>query len=256
MSTPLPILYQDNDLVVIYKPANMLVHRSFRSPGETVFVLQKLRDQLGQHVFPVHRLDRPTAGVMVFALSSEIARALGEQFTTHRVQKTYLAIVRGHVHEAGVIDHPLDVQVDDYDDPRAAQDKEAQEAVSHYWPVAQVTLPIAIGRYPEARYTLVELEPKTGRTHQLRRHMKHFFHPMAGDTSYGEGRHNRLFREHFNWHRLALFAVGLELIHPRTGEKLSIKTPPDQEAMTLFEQLGWKFADEMPINRSVKVITA
>ncbi|PPC77356.1 tRNA pseudouridine(65) synthase TruC [Pokkaliibacter plantistimulans] len=248
MATQLPILYRDEAMVAVYKPADMLVHRSFRSPGETEFVLQTVRNQLCQHVFPVHRLDRPTAGVMVLAFNSEVARRLTEQFTAGEVSKHYLAVTRGHVGEAGYIDHPLTVEDDDYDDPRTSKNKEPQEAKTSYSPLAQVTLPIPVGRYPEARYSLVHLQPHTGRQHQLRRHMKHIFHPIVGDTTHGEGRHNRLFRDHFNWHRLALFAIGMRLSHPLTGIPLSLTTLPDEDAMTLFSKLGWNFPALMPIN--------
>lgn len=249
----LPILYQDKHLVVVYKPAGMLVHRSFRAPQETEFLLQRLRDQLGQRVYPVHRLDRPTAGLLVFALDADSARRLTESFTERGVQKSYLAIVRGHVQAAGEIDYPLQEQLDDYDDPRTQLDKDPQPARTSYVPLAQVTLPIAIGRYPEARYSLLRLHPHTGRQHQLRRHLKHIFHPIVGDTSYGEGRHNRLFREHFAWQRLALASLGLGFYHPYSGEWVDVQSAPDAELLMLLDKLGWSFAVTDLTNESKRI---
>lgn len=234
----LNILYQDDYLVAIDKPAGMLVHRSFLDRHETVFVMQTLRNQLGQHVFPVHRLDRPTSGVLLFALSADVARLLTEQLTEQHWRKFYLAVCRGFVKQAGILDYPLKEQLDKIADKLACQDKDKQDAVTALWPLAQVELPIAIGKYPVARYSLVALQPLTGRKHQLRRHLSHLRHPIVGDTTHGEGRHNRLFVEHFNSHRLLLIAKRLELKHPVTGMDLVIEAPLG-EVERVFEEFSW-----------------
>ena len=135
--------------------------------------MQMLRDQIGQHVFPVHRLDRPTSGVLVFALSSDMARILNEQFTAKQIEKTYFAIVRGHTHESGEIDYPLKEKLDKIADKKAKQDKPAQSAVTDYQTLKTFELAYPVGRYQSARYSLVKLIPLTGRKHQLRRHMSH-----------------------------------------------------------------------------------
>jgi tRNA pseudouridine65 synthase len=238
----LTILYQDEFLVAIDKPAGMLVHRSFLDRHETVFVMQTLRNQLGQHVFPVHRLDRPTSGVLLFALSADVARLLTEQLTEQHWRKFYLAVCRGFVQQAGILDYPLKEQLDKIADKLASQDKDKQEAVTALWPLAQVELPIAIGKYPVARYSLVALQPLTGRKHQLRRHLSHLRHPIVGDTTHGEGKHNRLFAEHLNSHRLLLIAKRLELKHPVSGVDLVIEAPLG-EVEKLFKEFSWPIED-------------
>ncbi len=224
----LTILYQDEHYVAIDKPAGMLVHRT-RIAEEAEYAMQRLRDQLGQHVFVVHRLDRPTSGVLLFALSSEAARAMCEVFESRQVEKRYLAVVRGWAEEEGVIDYAL----------REEKHKEAQHAVTAYRRLATVELDIPIGRYPKARYSLVEALPETGRMHQIRKHFAHIFHPLLGDTTYGEGRHNRLFRDHFACERLLLMATQLRFIHPYNGQAVSIQAAPPPEVRELFAQLGW-----------------
>ena len=162
----LPLVFRDEHLVVINKPAGLLVHRSHLDRHETRFALQLLRDQIGQHVYPVHRLDKPTSGVLVFALSSEIARELSLQFEQRQVDKRYLAVVRGYCPEQGAIDYPLKEQHDKTADSRSRQDKPAQEAFTSYSRLATIELPVSVDRYPQTRYSLVQLRPPTGRRHQ------------------------------------------------------------------------------------------
>lgn len=235
-TTVLQILYQDECLVAVNKPAGMLVHRSFLDKDETEFVLQTLRDQLGQHVFPLHRLDRPTSGVLLFALSAEIARLMGEQ--QHLWQKTYLAVVRGHVKEALLLDYPLKEQLDAVADKKARQDKAPQQAQTALWPLAHFVLPYPVGRYPQARYSLLALQPLTGRKHQLRRHCAHLLHPIVGDTTHGDGKHNQLFRRELACQRLLLHAALLRFIHPVSGKPVRIEAPaPD--LLALLQGMGW-----------------
>lgn len=242
LTTPLTILYQDQYLVAIDKPAGMLVHRSFLDKHETVFVMQTLRDQLGQHVFPVHRLDRPTSGVLVFALSSEVAHLLNQQQEQQLWQKAYLAVVRGYVQDADVLDYPLKEQLDDIADKFSRTDKAPQQALTRYRPLQQIELPIPVSRYPAARYTLMALQPVTGRKHQLRRHMAHLRHPIVGDTSHGDGKHNALFREHFNCNRLLLVAKQLTIPHPVTAQPLCFSAGLE-DLTGLFNQFGWPLDD-------------
>lgn len=235
---PLTILYQDNYLVAVDKPSGMLVHRSFLDKHETHFVLQSLRDQLGQHVYPVHRLDRPTSGVLVFALSSEIARVLSQQIEAGLWQKGYLAVVRGYLKAAGTLDYPLKEQLDNIADKYARADKAAQSAFTRYQPLHYIELPFAIGRYATARYSLVALQPLTGRKHQLRRHLAHLRHPIVGDTSHGDGKHNALFRTQFANERLLLCAYYLQLPHPVTGETIQLQAEL-AELNALFARFAW-----------------
>ncbi|MDX3774496.1 tRNA pseudouridine(65) synthase TruC [Chromatiaceae bacterium AAb-1] len=234
----LTILYQDDWLVAVDKPAGMLVHRSFLDKHETRFVMQTLRDQLGQHVYPVHRLDRPTSGVLLFALSADVARMLSEQNAAQKWRKGYLAVVRGYIEQSGELDYPLVEELDRIADKYARQDKAAQQAITRYQPLQQTELPFAVGRYPTSRYSLVALQPLTGRKHQLRRHLAHLRHPIVGDTSHGDGKHNRFFQQHFQCRRLLLVAWQLSFYHPVTGADITINAGL-HELIRLFERLEW-----------------
>lgn len=239
-SNNLQILYQDKHLVAINKPSGLLVHRSEIDRHETQFAMQMTRDQIGQHVFTVHRLDKPTSGVLLFALDRDTARLLTEQFTAGTISKTYLAVVRGYTDEHGVIDYPLKEEHDKMTDALADKDKPAQDAVTHYRRLATTELPYPVGRYQTARYSLLELHPKTGRKHQLRRHLKHIFHPILGDTSHGDGKHNTLGREQFGCHRLMLHAASLSLTHPITEQALTINAPLPESFSQPLAQLQLK----------------
>ncbi|BFO11559.1 tRNA pseudouridine(65) synthase TruC [Serratia rubidaea] len=235
----LEILYQDEHLVAVNKPAGWLVHRSWLDRHESVFVMQTVRDQIGQHVFTVHRLDRPTSGVLLMALSSEVAHLLSQQFEQHQVQKTYHAVVRGFVNDAATLDYPLTQERDKIADKFSDVDKAPQPALTHYRPLAQVEMPVAIGRYDSARYTLMELQPETGRKHQLRRHMTHLRHPIIGDSKHGDLRQNRGMAQHFSCPRLMLHASHLRLNHPVSGQPLQISARWDQTWQGVMSQFGW-----------------
>ncbi len=224
----LEILFKDDDLVIINKPSGLLVHKSPIDKRETAFALQQVRDQIGQYVYPVHRLDKPTSGVLIFALSSEVARLMSELFMQHEIKKEYLAVVRGYTEEQALIDYDLKVILDKIADKDKRDDKEPQPAQTFYKRLAKVELPFAVSRYPVARYSLVKLLPETGRKHQLRRHMKHIFHPIMGDTRYGRTEHNKLFRENFGVHRLLLHANRVSFIHPVTNESLVMEAKVDE----------------------------
>ena len=240
IETPLlEILYQDSYIIAINKPSGLLVHKSPIDRHETAFALQMLRDQIGQYVYPVHRLDKPTSGVLVFALNKEVLKSLSLLFRTHDVRKEYIAVVRGYVDDEGFIDYPLKQMLDTKEQKRLGITKEAQEAQTDYQCLATVELPYPVSRYPVARYSLVKLFPKTGRKHQLRRHMKHIFHPIVGDTKHGRGEHNILFREKLDSHRLLLHATRISFVHPMTKELLNIEASLDVTMKRLFEEFGW-----------------
>ncbi len=232
----LNILYQDEYLVAIDKPSGLLVHRSLIDKHETEFAMQMVREQIGQKVFTVHRLDRPTSGVLIFALSSEVARQLNEQFAAQSIEKTYLAIVRGHSPQNGKIDYALKEKLDKIADKMAKKDKAPQSAITYYEQLAQVELPFSVSRYPTARYSLVKLSPKTGRKHQLRRHMAHINHPIVGDTTHGDGKHNAFIRQQYDFNRLALTCISMSLLHPFTGRVLKISAPLDKNISQLLEK--------------------
>ncbi|MDX2052579.1 MAG: DTW domain-containing protein [Polyangiaceae bacterium] len=211
----LEILYQDDDLIAINKPSGMPVHRGWAKDG--LPALQALRNQIGRHVYPVHRLDRATSGVLLFALSSEAARDIQRIFDERRAKKTYLALCRGHSASLTHVDHPL----------AKVKGGTARPAVTDFRLLGQFE-----------RYGLYAAQPHTGRLHQIRRHLKHKSHPIIGDVRYGKGEHNRIFRERFGFHRLALHAALLELEHPRTQEALVLRAPLPEDLKLLFAQLN------------------
>jgi tRNA pseudouridine65 synthase len=233
----LPILYKDDRVVVVAKPSGLLVHRSPIDRHETRFAVQLLRDQLGQRVYPVHRLDKGASGALAFALDREAAQSMAAAFATRRVLKTYLAVVRGWPDEAGEIDHALPAVRDEYAPQADAGPKPAHTGFRR---LATAELPRRVDRYPTARYALVELQPDTGRRHQLRRHLAHISHPIIGDSTYGKGRHNRLFAELFGVSRLLLACVRVEFPHPASGETLRVQAPPGDDFESLAGRLGWQ----------------
>ena len=235
----LPVLYQDEQLVAVNKPSGLLVHRSAIDRYETEIAMTILRDQLGQWVYPLHRLDKSTSGALVFALDRETARALTRAFTDAKVSKKYLAVVRGFTGEGERIDHPLKDRHDERARGEENGDRTGKRSVTDYRRLATVELPQPVGRYATARYSFVAAAPLTGRTHQIRRHLKHIFHPIVGDTTYGDGKQNDFFRRTFNCHRLLLHASAIEFIHPGTGRLLSIHAPLDREFRAVLEALQW-----------------
>ena len=240
MREELPIVYRDDSLIAVHKPAGLLVHRTFLDRHETRFAVQILRDQIGQHVHPAHRLDRGTSGVLIFALERDICRRVATQFETQQVEKSYLAVVRGHPEESGTINHPLTRQFDDYEFRHGGASCEAQEAITYYRRLSTAELPIAVDRYLSSRYALLELAPQTGRKHQIRRHLKHIAHPIIGDATYGKGRHNRLFQELFGCHRLLLACQEIRLAHPISGAPLVLSAQLAPDFASVLDALGWK----------------
>ena len=214
----LPILYQDAALIAVHKPSGLLVHRTGLDRHETRFALQMVRDMLGHPVWPVHRLDKGTSGILLFARDREVGAALGARFAAGGVEKTYLAVVRGHPPLNGVVDHPLTPIADPHAGLPAG--RAAQPAVTRFRRLAATELPHAVDRYPTSRYALVELEPLTGRRHQLRRHMKYIAHPIIGDATHGKGPLNRWWAERLGQQRLWLHAQSLAIAHPMSGEPM------------------------------------
>ena len=236
----LEILYQDADCIAVNKPAGMLVHRSWLDRHETRFVMQTLRDQIGRHVYPVHRLDRPTSGVLLFALGSEAARALSQQFEQKSVRKSYWAVVRGKLEGEGLIDYAMKEVHDKIADALADADKPAQEAVTAWRSLACTEQPFqSAARYPTSRYSWLALTPHTGRKHQLRRHMKHIFHPIVGDTTYGDNAQNRAVAAHTGTSRLLLHARALEFKRLSDGLILTVEAGTDAAWQRVAAAFGW-----------------
>ncbi|MBU6343394.1 MAG: pseudouridylate synthase [Bacteroidetes bacterium] len=215
---PFEILFEDSFYVAINKPPGILVHKTGMSQ-DTVFVLQLLRDQLKQRIYPVHRLDRATSGVLIFGKNQEAARFLGMRFQEKQVEKKYRAVVRGYVPEHETIDYPL---------ADAELGQAAQPAVTRYWRLGQSEMPLAIGaRYPTARFSLLEVIPETGRRQQIRKHFAHIFHPIIGDRRHGDHPHNCYFRDVLNLDRMLLHAHSLEFDHPELNQTIHIQAAPD-----------------------------
>lgn len=236
----LEILYQDEHLVAINKPSGLLVHKSMIDKHEIYYAMMMLKEQIGKYIYPVHRLDKPTSGVLLFALTKECASLLSKQFEEHSITKTYIAIVRGYTDEEGIIDHALSEKHDKIADKKARDDKEAQEAVTHYKRLATVELDYSIGRYEKTRYSLVQVIPQTGRKHQIRRHMKHISHHLLGDTKYGRGEQNKYIRVAFDVQRMLLHAISLEITHPYTNTPIKFIAPLDETFVSLFHTFGWQ----------------
>jgi len=235
----LPILYRDARLVVVNKPSGLLVHRSPIDRHETRFALQILRDQLGQRVYPLHRIDKGTSGALAFALDPDAAREYAAAFAERRVAKTYVALVRGWPPEQGQVERALSAVEDERG---KLQDAAPRPALTHYTRLATYELPVSVDRYPTSRYALVQLQPHTGRRHQLRRHMAGESHPIVGDSTYGKGRHNRLFRERFSVQRLLLACTRLEFSATADDAALVIPAPLAPEFAALLTLLREQYA--------------
>ncbi|MCE2780272.1 pseudouridine synthase [Limnohabitans sp.] len=230
----LDILYLDDYLAIVHKPAGWLVHRTPLDKGETRFVLQTLRDQIGRHVWPVHRLDKGTSGVLLFALDADTARTLSHAFESGQgLQKTYRALVRGWPADAGQIDHPLKRMPDDMRTERL----EVQPAQSRFATLRRFELPLPQQGFASTRCAEVALHPLTGRRHQLRRHMKHIAHPIIGDATHGKGPLNRAVGDLIGVQRLWLHATRLQLVHPASSQPLTIDAPLPVE---------WRLWDAFP----------
>ena len=235
------IVYRDASLVAIDKPAGLLVHRTRIDRRETRFALQETRDLVGQYLYPVHRLDKSTSGLLLFALDPTSARALSAQFTAGEVEKVYVAVVRGWPPEAGVVDRPL---TDLPDSRHRRWEGERQPARTAYRRLATVEFPIAVSKYPTSRYALVEARPETGKQHQIRRHLRHITHPVIGDARHGEKLHNRFFASEFGVDRLLLASVELAFRHPATGAPVRLTSPLVGSFASLIQRLGW--SDSLP----------
>jgi len=223
----LDILFSDEHLIAINKPHGLLVHRSPIAADVEEFAVQTLRDQINQWVTPVHRLDRKTGGVLLFALDKDTEIAMHKQFMEGLVNKKYLAIVRGHTPDAEAIDYPL-----------RKENGVLQEAFTEYTTLARVELNIALGSHPTSRYSLVEAIPTTGRMHQLRKHFAHINHPIIGDRPHGCNKQNRMFKERWEMDTMMLHASYQSFTHPITGTGVIIEAPLQGEFLRVLGLLG------------------
>lgn len=224
----LEIVYQDDHLIAINKPHGLLVHRSSIANDAKEFALQLLRDQVNRHVSPVHRLDRKTGGLLLFAFEKEVEIAMHQQFQNGEVQKKYLAVLRGYAPDSGEIDYSL-----------AKENGTMQEAFTAYVTLQRAELEVAFGKHPTSRYSLVEATPTTGRMHQLRRHFAHIFYPIIGDRKHGCNKQNKFFKEEWEMTTMLLHASELIFNHPVTKEQIHLKAGVQDEFQRTMNLMGW-----------------
>ncbi|MGN8054793.1 pseudouridine synthase [Pedobacter sp. 22163] len=208
----LEIIYQDENLIAINKPHGLLVHQSSIARDATEFALQLLRDQVGKHVSPVHRLDRKTSGILLFSFDKVSEIAMHQQFMNAETDKKYLAILRGFTPDTMDIDYPL-----------AKENGTMQDAFTSFRTLQRAEVAVAFGKHPTSRYSLVEATPKTGRMHQLRRHFSHILHPIIGDRTHGCNKQNKFFKAQWDMTTMLLHASELAFTHPITKEKIHLK---------------------------------
>lgn len=225
----LEILYQDQYIIAVNKPHGLLVHRSSIARDTSEFALQILRDQIGQQVYPAHRLDRKTGGVLLFSLDKETDQVVQQLFQNREMTKKYIAILRGYAPESGVIDYPL-----------KKENGTLQEASTAFRTLSYTELAVANGKFPTARYSIIEANPETGRMHQLRRHFAHIFHPIIGDRPHGCNKQNKFWKETYEMDTMMLHASSLSFNHPFTNEKITINAPFQPEFNRVFEILNIK----------------
>lgn len=224
----LAIVYRDEHLIAINKPHGLLVHRSPIAADAEEFAVQTLRGQIGKWVAPVHRIDRKTGGILLFALDKETEIAMHKQFMEGLVSKKYLAIVRGHTADSEEIDYPL-----------RKENGAVQDAHTAYTTLNRTELPIPLGSHPTSRYSLVEATPATGRMHQLRKHFAHIFHPIIGDRTHGCNKQNRMFKERWEMDTMLLHASYQLFQHPVTNERVIIEAPLQDEFLRMMKMMGF-----------------
>ncbi|MGB1508193.1 MAG: pseudouridine synthase [Crocinitomicaceae bacterium] len=220
------ILFQDDHLIAVNKPAGLLVHRSSIAKDATEFALQKTRDFVGKEVHPIHRLDRKTSGVLLFTFDKNTLHSMQNLFNEGKVRKEYHAIVRGFTDESGKIDYAL------VNDKGLTQSARTIYITHKKWEITK-----SFGRYKTSRYAYVHVFPETGRMHQIRKHFAHIFHPIIGDRPHGCNKQNRFFKREFNLMEMLLHAKSYSFEHPVTSDKIIIQAPIRNEFMRIVSLL-------------------
>jgi tRNA pseudouridine65 synthase len=224
----LEIVYQDADFIAVNKPSGLLVHPTKLDAHAAESVQARLAAQIGQRPLPCHRLDKPTSGVLLFALHPQALLQAQSQFAQTAAKKSYRALVRGWPPASGLVDTPLKKELPPYT---------IQSAHTHYTSLEYYDFPHPVGRYPSARLALLKLEPLTGRTHQLRRHLAHIRHPILGDTRHGDGAQNRFMRAQLASQHLLLHAQSLEIKLGASTTSVHIQAPMDAAFQACLEKL-------------------
>lgn len=228
----LEIIYEDDYIICVNKPNNVLVHHAYhsRNVADEKSLLQLLDEQIGGKFYPIHRLDRKTSGSILLAKETQFVSKFQELFTNNEIQKIYFGIVRGHAPETKIIDSPV----------KGRDGKVHKEALTHLKTLENIVLEIPVKPYDSSRYSLVEMQPKTGRMHQLRVHMNKISHPLIGDAKYGDKNHDMMYEEKFDCKNLFLHAGILEFTHPFINEDMSLKALFPNDWNKLFTEFGWK----------------
>lgn len=229
----IPICFEDDYIIAVTKPCNVLVHHSYmaRNMDEETTLLDLLQEQYKHKYYPLHRLDRKTSGIILLAKTREHVSVFQDLFLQNKIQKTYFALVRGFAPESGLIDSPV----------KGRDANVYKEALTTFKKINKIALNIAVHPYESSRYSLVELNPKTGRLHQLRIHLNKISHPIIGDPKYGDRFHNRMFEKEFYCTNMFLHARKIEFIHPITKLDVCVESRFPSHWLTIFERFNWAF---------------
>ncbi|APZ47307.1 pseudouridine synthase [Polaribacter reichenbachii] len=228
----LDIIFEDDYLLCVSKPNNVLVHHAYhsRNVADEDSLLQIIKNETDLKVYPIHRLDRKTSGIILLAKEKEYVSKFQELFTNNQIQKTYFGVVRGFSPDVKTIDSSV----------KGRDANVHKDALTALKTLANITLNIPVKPYDSSRYSLVQLSPKTGRMHQLRVHMNKISHPLIGDAKYGDKNHDTMYADNFGWKNLFLHAGKLEFTHPFTSEKQSLKANFPEDWLALFSEFKWK----------------
>jgi tRNA pseudouridine65 synthase len=232
----LEIVYEDPYLIAVNKPHGLFVHRTVLDYTATEFALQMVRDMVGNHVYSIHRLDRKTAGVLLFAKDKAIQSQLAKMFIQKEIDKKYLAIVRGYTPDLGTIEYPL-----------VTEDGKIQDAITHYTTISRTEIPFSSGKFATSRYSLIEVNPETGRMHQIRRHMSHIFHPIIADRPHGCNKQNRFFIQQYKMDTMMLHASRLTFTHPINLNRTELCAKTHDEFNRMISTLGFEFNTDLYI---------
>lgn len=226
----LDIIFRDEHYIAINKPHGLLVHRSKIANDVETFALQLLRNQIQQRVYPIHRIDRKTSGILLFALHSQAHSLIGQQFEENTIKKKYITLLRGYTEDHGKIEYPL-----------VNEAGKLQNALTYYKTLARTEIDLPNGRYNTSRYSLVEARPHTGRTHQIRKHFAHILHPILGDRPHGCNKQNRLWKDTFKMTTMLLHADELAFTHPYTNQDLQIQAPISNEFKRVLDIINLSY---------------
>jgi tRNA pseudouridine65 synthase len=227
----LDIIFEDQFIICVNKPNNMVVHHAYhsRNVADETCLLQLIQAEKGIKVYPIHRLDRKTSGIILLAKETTNVSKFQELFTNNEIEKTYYGVVRGFSPESKIIDSPV----------KGRDASIHKDALTYLKTLEQIVLEIPVKPYDSSRYSLVELKPKTGRMHQLRVHTSKISHPLIGDIKYGDKNHDLMFEENFGWKNMFLHAGHLKFKHPFSEEVLILKANFPKDWISLFEEFTW-----------------